>query len=129
MAQKKIAARATNTNGYLRKGVNQVKASITKREEKIKMLDYTNVTEVKDFVLNILVENAQLRQKLELCEENNDAYIDLCAQRTENWNNKLVRAANALSDILDEMKALQICPQYYDRIEKIIETVDEEAGY
>ena len=91
------------------------------------MLDYTNVTEVKDFVLNILIENAQLRQKLDMCEENNEANIELCAQRTEKWNNKLVRAANALSNILDEMKALNICPQYYGRLEKIIDTVDEEV--
>lgn len=82
------------------------------------MLDYTNVTEVKDFILNILTENHELRQTSQQTIE----YKYVHDYENES---KLVRAANLVADILDDMKALNICPQYYRRLEKVIEVLDE----
>ncbi len=81
------------------------------------MIDYTNVTEVKDFILNILTENHELRQISQTIEYKYVHYY-------EN-ESKLVRAANLIADVLDDMKALNICPQYYRRLEGVIEVLDE----
>ena len=82
------------------------------------MLDYTNVTEVKDFILNILTENHELRQQMEDDAVKND--INYYANST-----KLIRAANMVADILDEMRELKMCPQYHERLGNVVTMIDE----